>query len=510
MTTEQNSVKEFQKTFQPFRNRYIKKQQNSLFDHLETWQTEDKFLSDYLIKIGLEGVNLVLGYFSVYSPCIVGIDIDWHTGIAWKNGQPNSVLLNIYNQIIERFGYIPSLVFKSPRGMHIFFRLSYPVPFGILETSVREKLGNIRYELKPTPKSGLRMPSYERQLDPKTLNPIPFQISDVKIYHPYELFFDDILPEVNKPVTMEEKRERLKGIKRENKMHMLEKSYIPLYDGLTNEAYCSISAGYFFAGLSFEDSVNRFQNIVLFRSPGYRGGLRNENELRRRLKSTYRNLAKGGFEYTGSDKSQSIELDMFDALLVEKLIDAHPFAKQRTKPIQRFLEGLCRWFSWHDSIYKNKDELSRWDYFYTFYRENRKQGYYPLPRSFMVKLDHRYYELVKWLKDVGFLIKAPFEYSAEAHICRYYKIDRALVVESNKEKMAEILALLKESKITPEKLAEGVGVKRRIVFYWLAGRHSIPRKRWPAIREFVENEKKQGSSSHEIILDRLINAISNL
>jgi len=489
MTITQQSVKEFLSTFQPYRKRYIKKQQNPLFKELD-WHTEDKFLSDYLIGLGLEEVKLIIGYFSIYSPAILGIDIDYHTGIAWLDGRPNVVLLNIYNQIVEKFGYYPSLVFKSPRGIHIFYRLSYTVPFSILELKVKERLGNIKYELKPTPRAGLRMPSFYRQLDPKTLGLTAFQITDIQVYHPIELFFEGVLPEANKPTSIEEKRARLKGIRQESKINKLEETYIPFNDGWTNESYCSLAAAYYFGGLEESEAVERFQNVVLFRSPGYRGGLRNENELRRRIKSSYRNLGKNGYEYTGSERSQTIELDMFDALLVEKLVDAHPFERQRTKAIQRFLEGLCRWISRHDTIYKDKNELARWDYFYKFYRVNRKRGYYPLPFTYMRKFDHRYYELVDWLKDVGFLTQAPFEYfyyknKESQGVCRYYKVDRALIVESDAEKLAKIIDMLKSCGLTQVDIAKGLCVNRSTVYRWLSGKVSIPKQKQEDISTFL-------------------------
>lgn len=206
--------------------------------------------------------------------------------------------------------------------------------------------------------------------------------------------------------------------------------------------------------------------------------------------------------------SQNIELDMFDMLMVEKLADAHPFSRQRTQPIERFLKGLCRWFSWHDAIYKDKNELARFDYFYKFYRQNRKRAFYPLPRKLMVKFDHRYYELVDWLKDAGFLTQAPFEYSADAHICRYYKIDRALIVESNKDKLAEIIGLLKACGLTQTAIAKGIGVNKSEVSRWFLGRRSIPKQRQSEIRSFLDSLKEKNSRSD--ILDRLIEGISNL
>lgn len=511
MTTEiTTEPKDICDTLQTYRKKYIQKQYNTLFDEYDTWFTKEKFLSDNIIRYAIkEPKGLIIGYFVVYTPDIFGLDIDDHlSGKAWKNEVPSVIILNIFNQIIERFsGQIPSFTFRSDRGIHPFYKLSLKVPFNILELRIKQKLKGIKVEIKPTPKTALRLPTLYRQIDPITFKPIPFNLKDIKIYHPVELF-DGILPCENMPVTLEEKRERMRGFKRESKLARFEKAHIPFSDGLTNNAYCEIASAYYFAGLTEEEAVHRFQNVILFQSPYYKGGLTNENELKRRIKSSYKNLGNEGYEYIGSKKAEVREVDMFDSLLIEKLVDAQPFSRQRQEPVRRFLRGLFRWFSYHDTIWKDKDELANWDYFYRYYRNNRKNGYYPLPKTFLLKQNDYYYDILRWLKQVGFLTPAPFKYSANLNICKYYKVDRETIVESNSEKLTKVLADMKACGLTQTAIAKGIGVDQSSVSLWFSCKRSMPIQRQSAVLIFLESLKEKNSKND--VLNKLIESISKL
>ena len=110
--------------------------------------------------------------------------------------------------------------------------------------------------------------------------------------------------------------------------------------------------------------------------------------------------------------------------LVSRLIKQSSFAPQRNKPIERFLYALLDWCDWHDAIIKNPKLTALFDYLYPYYRVNRKAGFYPLPKYFLEKANCRYYEIMKWLKQIGFLENAPFKYVPNNGICKYYKVNK--------------------------------------------------------------------------------------
>ena len=128
------SAEVFVDLHRPYRKKYITKDilEGELFTGT-AWSHRNDFLSDYLINEAIEGV-LTLGYFASTITQLVGVDIDNHRNYS------EGWLLNIYGQVVERFGVYPSVLVRSPRGLHAFWYLTQPYSTEIIKDYTKERL----------------------------------------------------------------------------------------------------------------------------------------------------------------------------------------------------------------------------------------------------------------------------------------------------------------------------------------------------------------------------------
>lgn len=407
----------FLKYFKPYQNKYTMMGRGELFDE-PYWFTKDERLTVCLIrKAILEQV--VVGWFTTHVPNILGVDIDDHRGRAWQGDtQPSVYLLNIYNQAVTRMGHPPSLLIQSPHGLHAYWVLSERLPAELLYDKARTRLKGLPLEIKPTPTTSLRIPVERRILDSQTFQFINRPLEDLTetmpIYHPALIL--DMLPDSMRESLLT-KRRKLRSFRSNQRIEQAENS-IHFYDGQSNDAFLELCNVYRCAGLSEEEAVCRFQ-LKFEQSPLYDGELKNNPQrLLQRIHCEYRKNP-----YT--PKIRIVQPSLFNQAIAFTLSEIHPFAKQRTKPIQRFIEKILLWADFHDDVFSNPGHTAIFDYLFTYYRKNRREGYYPLSRAYMRKANKRYNELVLWLIEAGFLELSPYKYSEQLHICKYYRIDRA-------------------------------------------------------------------------------------
>jgi hypothetical protein len=115
--------------------------------------------------------------------------------------------------------------------------------------------------------------------------------------------------------------------------------------------------------------------------------------------------------------------------VAEHLVELSPFAVQRRKPIRRFIMAMLKWANWHDEVFADNRQTALFDFLYPYYRKNRREGYYPLPKSVLRKWNGHHEELMPWLERIGFLTPAPYGYSSLLGISRYYAINREPFLE---------------------------------------------------------------------------------
>lgn len=412
----------FNKTFNPYRKRYIyQNKQPDLFS-LTSWKTSENYLTDNMMENGLLGLA-TYGFFLNSCPSCFGLDIDDHTG------RGEGYLLSILNTVIHRFnGLNPSVICRSPHGLHAYYLLDYPIPFSVLEEKLKTTLAGVPVEIKPTTRTGIRFPKIGNFIHPETFLPVRVDfermIEDADRYHPAILF-----TEIN-PLEIRESLKERKGktlrIKELQKIANIESGFPCIYDGNTNDALCSLIPVYRTAGLTAEESALRFFTNL---APVYSGELRNYNRLLNRVQSFYRNNKQ-------SFKQNVIpQIDFHSQILAESIAEKVNGATdtmyqrkgltQKRNTTRKAVVRIENWKAYIDGIKGNRQMIEYWNYLYPYFKKNTAEGFYPIPKSIFLQI-HSNYErwLLPFLMEVGYLEKSPYGYSAGNGTCLHYRINQ--------------------------------------------------------------------------------------
>jgi hypothetical protein len=426
-----NEAKTFIDCFNPYRQKYAEKCYSSLFNDF-CWLYYENHLSIEAIQKALNEC-LTIGYFITNSTTVIGIDIDDHK----NNGE--AYLLNLYNQVKNKIGALPSLLFKSPRGLYCYYFFNQRIPTDIAIKSLKNQLVGIPVELKPTTSTSLRIPSIKKQLDPETLQLQNISFDEYVIrankYHPVEILSFNALPD-NVKQSLKSKKTSLRKFKNLNKIDDMENELLPFENGNTNETFLKLCNVYRCAGLDIDDTLYRF-NLCLEKSPLYFGDLRNYKKTAARVKAEYKKNS-GYIPVLKHDQPPSL----FTSLLINNIIiqyreyfvnicgSEHQLNRaqkisisKKIKSIEKFLLKLIAWVEYQDDIYANKKNLAVWDFMYTYYRKNRKEGFYPLPNTLLNKWNTRYYTIIDFLKAIDFIVESGYQYSKQLNICKYYTVN---------------------------------------------------------------------------------------
>jgi hypothetical protein len=89
-------------------------QTSGLFAEAASWLTAEKPLTDGKIQNAIASAA-VYGYFLSFCTCSFCVDIDDHAG------KGAGYLLSIYQTTIGKLCRYPSVVCKTPRGLHAFY-----------------------------------------------------------------------------------------------------------------------------------------------------------------------------------------------------------------------------------------------------------------------------------------------------------------------------------------------------------------------------------------------------
>ena len=440
----------------------------------ENWIHIESRLTPALIQKAIQEKARV-SFFNRHSSSLLGIDIDDHNSDTFS--EPSTRMLKTYSQVVDALGF-PSVVFRSPRGMHCYWLFSNQLPFEVLRVRAMQRLKRMPsgLEILPTPNKSLRIPSETRQLDPKNLfTPVKFDIDSVKPMHFTDAIGLESLPSEVR-LDFKAKRELSKGLKQETRLSNLEKKLRDeISNGHSNEVYKKLATAYYRAGYTVEQAEIRLVDFL--HTTDYTGSLLfNRRERRTRLKSSYRHFQKnypiGGFDYS---KNTSVQITIEDEILVSSLLNQNPFSRQRAKAVEQFIRNLFYWINYHDAIFFNETDLALWDYVYPYYRQRRKAGFYPLPRNTLQGWNHRYKEIIEWLSGIGVVQDSGLPFVAGAGISKYYKVNR--LVERATDKGAELVEGLRAVPLKQSAIAAVLGVSRDAVSKWLKGVR-IPRKEY--------------------------------
>lgn len=95
----------------------------------------------------------------------------------------------------------------------------------------------------------------------------------------------------------------------------------------------------------------------------------------------------------------------------------------RRAGIRRLVSGIVNWTGYVSEITRIPAEREAWGYLYPYFTKNRAEGYFPLPKSLLFRLDKHYNRVFPFLRACGFLEAAPYPYVPGAGICRYYRVE---------------------------------------------------------------------------------------
>ena len=422
-----NHNKAFTENFKPYRKKYIyQKQSNDLFS-LSGWQTSESYLTDNMIENALTGLA-VYGYFLNTCPSCFGIDIDDHTG------RGEGFLLSVLATVKNRFnGLDPSVLCRSPHGLHAYYFLTYPIAFPVLEERLKSVLSGVPVEIKPTTRTGIRFPKIGNFINARTFLPVTDEfariLDDAERYHPAEIFTEISPAEIRE--SLKERKGKTLRLRELQKIAKIEAGFPCIYDGNTNEALCSLIPVYRSAGLTADESAQRFFTNL---APVYSGELRSFERLLRRIQSFYKNQPE---RFNRILQNEAQQIDFYSFLLADKIAGKMTgqtetmYQKkgltQKRNTVRKAVLRLENWKTYIDGIKQNRQMVEYWNYLYPYFKKNTSEGFYPIPRNLWKEI-HSHYEinLLPFLLEVGYLEKSPYGYSAGNGTCLHYRINQQI------------------------------------------------------------------------------------
>lgn len=399
------------------------------------WRLQKNRLRVEQIQEALQGQAEYGYYGSSISDC-VALDLDDHKTKAWTGETPSVRLETLYNNVRGALS-TPSMVFRSPRGLHAYYKLESMYPASVLTELTFRRTHKYGAEVRPTMQQGLRFPRLVDRLDPHTLSPIPEKgLQEVPVKYAGELFgLDHTVLEIREQLKHQSGQAKYVAIQA-HRVAKAERRIVQAgLTGVSNEALCTLAPIYAHAGFTLDGAVYRF--LLLTQEAGYTGELTNEHRLKNRMESLYYGYTENGYAEEHR-KHVTVEPGLFDSAIIEHLMQGSPFARQREKPLRRFLVGLFDWINYQDAILEDPASMALWNYLYPYHRHNVRRGYFPFPSSMLKGLNGQYETIIRYLLDTGFLGPAPFKYQVggrnrdktglQAGVCKHYTVNRELGV----------------------------------------------------------------------------------
>jgi hypothetical protein len=417
---EQSVVRSLARLIGIYRKKYIH-QEPDLFSG---WRTVEHYLTDQKIEAGIFN-QAILGIFLSVFPTAFCVDIDDHLG------KGEGYLLSVYQRVISHMAHnFPSILCRTPHGLHAYYFLEYPVHVNVLIPEVRNLVKDLPVEVKPTHTVGARVPRAGSLLDPVSLEPISEDFKDVIIsatqYHPAEVFTDQIEPRTLRKA-LKGRRVVALGIRESRTLAKFEAQCIST--GRTNQFLCDLIPMYRASGLSPEEAALRYSALL---DESYFGELREFPRLLSRVKSFYRNPPASRFNTLSRNK----QLDFFTEVIAERIsgmvegptetMYQKQGLTQKKNTVKKAVLYLENWKNFIDEVKKDRVESEFWNYLYPFFKKNTSEGFYPIPRNLFKKL-HEHYELwlLPHLKETGYLEKSPYGYSnaPDKTSCYHWRIN---------------------------------------------------------------------------------------
>lgn len=504
-------VKEWKDIHSPFVGKYRKGiEVQGLYGKQTEWIQVERNLSKELIYQARIGESII-GYFSTLSPDIVGVDLDFHERENPWSPRELPRTLEAYESLVLAIRVHPSIVYRSPRGIHIFYKFKTKAPWDLLRNRIKEGLEDleetIQAEILPSPDSSLRIDSIQSYLNPETLENIdPPKMEEIKTYSLDEFFGYDLKDWIK----TSKKKERGYSLRKQATLENLEESILPITKSNQIFRDCPLLPAYYKSGLSVRQAGERI--IVLLKRSGYSRDkelLSNPKRLMERLDASWRNFKRKGYCFEGIKKERQLELR--DNYFIESLIYDSPFTNVRMDKFKAFLENLLGWIRYQQNLSQTEKEW--FSHFYTYrngktisgYRIFSKKGWIPIPSKMLWKIDRRYKDFLSFLESKG-VLKIETGYSIEKSQCRYFSF-RELIEIKGKDSNQSFIDQLREQRIPQNTLGKLLEVKQYTISRLLLGQLSrekttLLREKWEKLdsdRMGVFNDSKGYAKSENHI-----------
>lgn len=399
--TNELSIDRFIKYNLPYFNAFLIKDNNG------EWKYSKKYLNYSLIEDALLGKK-ELSYFGSTYTRHLSVDIDDHLSqIPWNGEHPSIIIQNKYNHVVNKLNVLPSIVIKTPRGIHCTWYFEEMSPSETVNRVSRNILRGIDVEIKPTMYTGIRIPILSNALNPSSLSPIIINLEDTKIYKRIEIF------DVRYEETIREKKRARKaaGIN----VGDAEKNIIEtLSNGSTNEQLCTMAGIYRHNAVPIEEAINRFK--MLLNRVSYNGDLLFRNNLERRMKSLY----NGDFI-----EKKNISHNNYDELLnaICDIAKINNYSTRQIKSIRNISEKILLYSDKQKLIYEDKSARASYNERYSYFIYNMRNEFTPIPSKMLISANKRYHIYLPFLKQCGFLTQSNKNYSVDFY-CKSYYIER--------------------------------------------------------------------------------------
>jgi len=389
------------------------------------WRTADRYLTDKKLEAGIFN-QAILGIFLSVFPKAFCVDIDDHSG------KGEGYLLSVYQNLVSKMTFnFPSILCKTPHGLHAYYFLEYPIHVNALISEVKNLVKNLPVEVKPTHAIGARVPRAGSLLDPVSLEPISGNFEDAIFsavqYHPAEVFSDQRIEPGALRKALKDRKIVSLSMRESRTLAKFEMQCIS--SGRTNQFLCDLIPMYRAAGLSPEEAALRYASLL---DESYSGELRDFARLQSRVKSFYRNTPENRF----TKLPESRQPDFFTEIIAQRIAETvegptgtqpqRSALTQKRNTVKKAVVTLESWKTFIDEVKKDRTEAEFWNYLYPFFKKNTSEGFYPIPQSLFKKIHSRYSEyLLPHLKEVGYLEKSPYGYSnaPDKTSCYHWKIN---------------------------------------------------------------------------------------
>lgn len=440
-------AEEFIEVFRPHTGRYVEK------DPVKGYRLRRMELTPGIIEAHMRGERKI-SFLTRVTRNVVGMDIDDHQGGGWVGGEPTTVLMTLYREVVRLMRIEPSAVFRSDHGVHAYWLLAASVPDKTMLEVLKERFGelltdeNMRIaEALPTNSAGLKIPRPEKYLNAELKPAIFLGFRRLVVYPVESIFGDSLEPDTlryrracrranAKKVTSKAERKtreesktvaigsKLPDTKPVDKVTLadvekLEHECGAFKNGKGNPQYLRLIKAYRRAGISQGEAVDRLKGI-LAQSPGYVGDVR--TGLEGRVAASYRRL-RGPAEGIGLE-SAALRRDQHAVAFVTMVIDDLGMKNpQERAAAERFLLKLWAWKVYLDGKMKRPEEAWAWDFENPRFRRMMAEGYYPLPSKLLRKWRHDYNEITNGLKALRVIVESPYNYSTDIGYCKHYALN---------------------------------------------------------------------------------------